>query len=150
MPDMPEDPGVFLAFDYGLKRLGVAVGQSLSASARPLATLASRDGKPDWPAIEALVREWAPQALIVGMPVNLDGSEHALGARVNRFCRQLEGRFAIPVHTVDERLSSLEAEGRLRDARQNGRRGHIRKEEIDSLAAAVLLENWFCGESHEH
>lgn len=140
----------WLAFDYGLKRIGVAVGQALTATAAPLATVPSRDGRPDWPVISMLIDQWRPRGLVVGMPRMLEGGEHPLAPRVERFCRQLAGRYGLPVHTVDERLSSREAESRLREARQRGRRRAVRKQDVDSMAAAVLLENWFTGETDEH
>lgn len=160
MPVMPEpDQGrpaatsraeTWLAFDYGLRRIGAAVGQSLTVTATPLPAVASRDGQPDWRAISALVEQWHPSALLVGMPHSMAGERHELAPRVERFCRQLEGRYGLPVQTIDERLSSREAESRLREARRQGRRRPVRKEEIDSLAAAILLESWFSGANDGH
>lgn len=155
MPAMPEPgpaapgrpAGTWLAFDYGLRRIGVAVGQGITASANPLAAVDSRDGRPDWAAISALIDQWRPRGLVVGLPRTLEGGEHPLAARIERFCRQLAGRYGLPVHTVDERLSSREAESRLREARRQGRRRTVHKQEVDSMAAAILLENWFTGET---
>lgn len=137
---MPDSP--LLGFDYGLKRIGVAVGQLLTGTASPLAAISARDGKPDWEAIAALIDEWQPSALIVGLPYNADGSRQAITDRAEKFMRQLEGRFGLTVHAVDERYSSRQAEERLKTARREGRRGRIRKEDIDSAAACILLENW--------
>lgn len=131
-----------LGFDYGLRRIGVAVGQSLTGTATPLATLNARDGVPDWDAIAKLITEWQPAAIVVGVPYNMDGSRQDMTDRAERFLRQLHGRFNLPVHAVDERLSSNEAGDRLRTARSEGRRGRIAKPEIDSAAACVLLETW--------
>lgn len=153
MPEPPEaalGQGTVLGFDFGLKRLGVAIGQAVTATAQPLTTLTARDGAPDWEAVAGLIAQWRPTALVVGMPRNLDGSAHALAPRVERFCRQLQGRFALPVYTVDERLSSREAEARLKQARRAGRRGRVQKLEIDSLSAAIVLETWLSGAEHEH
>jgi len=145
---MPE-AGHVLGFDYGEQRIGVAVGQQLTGTATPLTTLNSRDRKPDWDGISALIDEWQPEALVVGMPYHLDGSASDMGKRINRFCRQLHGRYGLPVHQVDERLSSAEAEQHLKLQRQQGRRKKINKQEIDQLAAAVQLESWLSGTKHD-
>jgi putative Holliday junction resolvase len=145
---MPE-AGRILGFDYGEQRIGVAVGQRITGTATPLTTLTSRDRKPDWDAISDLIQEWQPEALVVGMPYHLDGSESAMSERINKFCRQLNGRYGIPVHQVDERLSSAEAEQNLKLQRQQGRRKKINKQEIDQLAAAVQLESWLSGTQHD-
>lgn len=134
--------GTLLAFDYGLKRIGVAVGQALTGTASPLQAMTARDGAPDWDAIARLIEEWRPAAIVTGVPYNMDDSRQEMTDRAERFSRQLHGRFNLPVHLVDERLSSLEGEDRLRTARQQGRRGRIAKAEIDSAAACVLLETW--------
>lgn len=136
----------YLAFDYGLKRIGVAVGQELTGTASPRPAVAARDGAPDWQAIAALVAEWRPQAFVIGVPYNMDDTRQEMTDRAERFGRQLHGRFNLPVHSVDERLSSIEGEDRLRAARQAGRRGRIAKPEIDSAAACVLLETWLNAE----
>lgn len=136
-----------LGFDYGLRRIGVAVGQPLTSTASPLRTVNARDGVPDWDAIAALITEWQPAALVVGLPYNVDGSRQEITARAEKFMRQLAGRFEITVHAVDERFSSQQAEDRLLASRRAGHRGRIRKEEIDSAAACIILENWFASES---
>ncbi len=125
----------FLCFDYGLKRIGVAVGQELTGTASALTTVSARDGKPDWDAISRLFEEWRPDAVVVGLPLNMDGSEHELSRRARRFGNQLHGRYNLPAHFIDERLSSLEAEALLK-----GRSHH--KQDIDKLAARVILETW--------
>ncbi|HEX7031064.1 MAG TPA: Holliday junction resolvase RuvX [Gammaproteobacteria bacterium] len=142
MPDDRAGAGTLLGFDYGTRRIGVAVGQPLTGTASPLAAVVARDGAPDWDAVTRLIEEWRPSAIVVGIPYNMDGSRQEMTDRAERFQRQLHGRFHLPVHAVDERLSSHEAEDRLRAARQEGRRGRIAKPEIDSAAACVLLETW--------
>lgn len=143
------DTITLLGFDYGLRRIGVAVGQTLTGTATPLPALNARDGAPDWNNITRLIEEWRPAALLVGVPYNMDDSRQEMTGRAERFGRQLGGRFNLPVHAVDERLSSHEAEERLRTARQAGRRGRISKPEIDSAAACVLLESWFNAQGTE-
>jgi len=101
-----------LGFDFGLKRIGVAVGQEMTGTASALTTVAARDGKPDWDAISRLIHEWQPDAVVVGLPLNMDGSDHELSRRARRFGNQLHGRYNLPAHFIDERLSSLEAEAR--------------------------------------
>lgn len=143
------DSGTVLGFDYGERRIGVAIGQRITGTATPLTTLTSKNQNPDWEAIGQLIREWQPEALVVGMPYHLDGSETVLSERIRRFCRQLEGRFRLPVYQIDERLSSAEAERYLKHQRQQGRKKRIDKREIDQLAAAIQLENWLAGESND-
>lgn len=132
---MPE-AGVILGFDYGTKRIGIAVGQTLTGHASPLATVSARDGKPDWPAISRLIAEWRPAALVVGLPTHMDGGEHELTARARRFGNQLAGRYNLPVHTVDERLTSHEAEQMLKEAGRSARQG------VDPVAAQLILQTW--------
>lgn len=136
-----------LGFDYGTRQIGVAVGQTLTGSAEPLTTLRARDGIPDWDQIGALIKEWRPQVLIVGLPLNMDGSESAMSIRAEKFARRLYGRFQLPVHTVDERLSTFAAKQSLRD---NGRSPQsYRNNPVDSLAAALLLETWLADPDKE-
>ncbi|MFJ1268992.1 Holliday junction resolvase RuvX [Legionella lytica] len=134
MPD-----GVYLAFDFGYKRIGLAVGQRLTCSASPLATLRAQQGVPDWDAVENVISQWNPQALIVGIPTCIDGSALYTTAAAKRFAKQLRKRFALPVHLVDERLSTVEARGQLFE--QGGYR-KIKQTEVDSIAACVILEQW--------
>ena len=131
-----------LGFDFGLNRTGVAVANTLTGLATPQAVLYSHNQQPDWQGIERLIQLWQPKALVVGMPQKLDGSESAMRDSILKFCRELEKRTALPVHTANEQLSSREAEQRLKSARQAGRKRKIRKEDIDQLAAAIILENW--------
>jgi putative holliday junction resolvase len=127
---MPEGRArTVLAFDFGLKRIGVAVGEPELRTAHPLPSIAA----PGFEAIARLVQEWRPARLVIGLPVAANG-EHPLAKRVERFARQLEGRFHLPVARVDERFSSVEAESRLRGAKRAS---------IDSVAAQLLLEQYF-------
>ncbi|MFL2840249.1 MAG: Holliday junction resolvase RuvX [Pseudohongiellaceae bacterium] len=132
-----------LAFDYGTKKIGVAVGQSITKTASPLAVLPARDGIPDWSTIEKLVKEWQPSVFIVGMPFNMDGSTNNMTERVQKFVQRLSVRFNIPCYSFDERLSSREA----KDIRKNIANAHGKtynhRDAIDSIAAQLILENWF-------
>ena len=137
---MPE--GVYLGFDFGFKRIGVAVGQRLTGSASPLSTLEAKLGVPHWDHIQKLLSQWQPLALVVGLPTCIDDSEQYTTAASRGFARQLRKRFALPVHLVDERLSTVEARAHL--FAQGGYR-KIKNSEIDSIAACVILEQWLQG-----
>ena len=132
-----------LGFDFGRRRIGVAVGGSATGRATPLAVVRCREDGPDWDTIEALVTEWRPDRLVVGLPYNDDGSESEMTRLARRFAGRLQARFRIPAVLVDERLSSREAEDRLRGERAAGtRRRRVRKEDVDMGAAAVILQGW--------
>lgn len=141
---MKDGIDTLLGFDYGTRYIGVAIGQTLTASARPLATLRQLAGRPDWVAIGRLIEQWRPQALVVGIPLCMDDSEQPLTHAARRFARQMRGRFGLPVHETDERLSSREAyaigyaEGR-RTRRVNGQR---LRPIVDDLAAEVILRTY--------
>jgi len=140
-------PQTVLAFDFGLKRIGIACGDTLTRHAAPRAAAAVHRGTPDWQAIAREVRALAPGVLVVGAPYNADGSEGTLLAAARRFAAELERRFALPVQLIDERYSSLEASESLKQRRASGeRRRRIRAADIDSAAAAVILGRWFAGE----
>lgn len=145
------DAGTYLGFDFGMRRIGVAVGESITGSARPLTTLPAQDGQPDWTRLEALLQEWQPVALVVGLPRRLDGSDTDIGARAARFSRRLNGRFNLPVHTIDEQLSSHAAEQALAERGRGGSRLARRagKADVDRLAAAIILETWFAERLHD-
>ncbi len=128
-----------LGFDYGLRRIGVAVGETLTGSARPLQTVAARDGEPDWDALGGLIRSWEPDALVVGVPLHLDGARQPMTDAAQRFARRLEGRYRLPVHRVDERLSSDEARRVLAERGVTGRAARGR---LDPVAAQIILETW--------
>ena len=147
MPDKPV--AAVLAFDFGLRRIGIAAGDTLTATAAPRpAALVTRTG-PDWPVIAREIDALKPQRLIVGAPYNVDGTPGALAPAARRFAAELEQRFRLPVSMVDERWSSLEAGSALKARRAGGGRRRIRREDVDSAAAAVILERWLAGESGE-
>ncbi|MBS3804298.1 MAG: Holliday junction resolvase RuvX [Oleiphilaceae bacterium] len=129
-----------LAFDFGTRRIGVAFGQELLGRARPLTMLSAKDGIPDWPTIAALIQEWRPDQLVVGLPLNMDDTENDMCLRARKFGKRLHGRFHLPVAMVDERLTSFEAKGEVLAAggeRDFGRHG------VDDRAAVLILETWF-------
>ena len=141
---MPDDTRLVLAFDFGLKRIGLASGDTLTRTAAPLSTLHSTTGTPDWSGIGRQIAALAPAQLVVGEPYNADGSTSAMTATVRAFAAELAQRFALPVALIDERWSSIDAEERLRAARASGqRRRRVRREDVDARAAAVILERWF-------
>ncbi len=129
-------PRVLLGFDFGSKRIGVAIGQELTGSARALVTLNNRNGAPDWEAISRLITEWQPAALVVGLPLNLDGTDHEVTRLARRFGNRLRGRYNLPVYTMDERLSSVEAEAQL------AAQGRYEKADVDKVAAQLILQGW--------
>ncbi|NEV61552.1 Holliday junction resolvase RuvX [Thiorhodococcus minor] len=131
-----------LGFDFGPRKIGVAVGQTITGSATPLTTLRSRNERPDWERIQALIQDWKPSALVLGLPYNMDGTEVDWSPRVHRFGRQLQGRFGLPVHLVDERLTSREAHRRLSE--RPGQKQPPTREAVDAAAAALILETWLC------
>ena len=138
-------PRTILAFDFGLRRIGVAVGQDVTGSASPLGVVSNRESGIDHGRIAALIREWRPTTLVVGMPAHADGSPSEMQVPVRAFIDEL-GRYDLPVATVDERYTSVEAERVLRDARAAGSRGRIAKEEIDSAAAVFIAERYLASE----
>jgi putative Holliday junction resolvase len=139
MPD-PVASGVVLAFDFGLKRIGVAIGENLLGRARALTTLPGEARALRFAAIEKLIEEWQPVRLVVGLPFNVDGSEHEMTEHARRFARQLSGRFGLDVTLVDERYTSLEAEAELKHATLAGRKP---KPGLDAAAAMIILQSYF-------
>jgi putative Holliday junction resolvase len=130
---------VVLGFDWGTQSIGIAIGQSVTATATPLPPLRAKQGIPDWSKLQSIVEEWQPDLFVVGIPLNMDGSQSESSIHAERFGRRLEGRFGISWTGVDERLSSFEVKSRLRQAGETG----VTKGSIDSLAAKLILESWF-------
>lgn len=147
MPDAAGAPatafipqGTFLAFDFGVKRIGIALGNTLTASARPLATISEEKNDVRFAAIAAFIKEWQPAALVVGLPCNDDGTPHELTALCRRFANRLKGRFNLPVILVDERYTSLAASAQLNEEGVHGRK---QKKLIDQYAAQQILQAYF-------
>ncbi len=129
-----------LAFDFGTKSIGVAVGQRLTGTARSLEALKAQDGIPDWSKIELLLQEWQPERVIIGLPLNMDGTEQPLTARARKFANRLHGRFGVQTDLHDERLSTVEARA---DLFAHGGFKALTKGRVDSLSAVIILESWF-------
>jgi putative Holliday junction resolvase len=155
-----------MGFDYGNKRIGVAVGQTITATARPLTTILIKAQQPDWTQIGALIHEWQPSRLVVGLPHHADGSDNSITSAVREFCQQLTMRYQLPVETIDETLSSIAAAEQLKKAKMNRRQEKKQKQkkssshnhisfsplssatslahhELDAVAAQIILETWF-------
>lgn len=133
----------FLGFDFGTKRIGVAIGQSVTRTARPLATLSAMDGLPRLEEVKALFRKWHPDACVIGIPLNMDGTEQGVTAHARHFQRWLESHFHLPVHAMDERLTTRSAKEQIFEAK--GFRG-LKKAEVDSVAAQIILQDWLAKE----
>ena len=143
MPEISR-PKIVLAFDFGLRRIGVACGDSVSRSASALETVPANLNGPRWELIASLLQVWQPNMAVVGLPYNVDGSDSAMTGAARSFAAELARRFGIEVVMVDERYSSLEAEARLQAARESGlRRRRVAKSDVDAAAACVILERWF-------
>jgi putative Holliday junction resolvase len=128
-----------MAFDFGLRQIGVAMGNCLLGTTQPLPIVKAKDGQPEWAALEALIDEWRPDLVVVGDPLNMDGSASELSALAAKFARRLHGRLGLEVAMVDERLSSFEAK---LNSREQGHRGNYKRQPIDSLAAELILKTW--------
>jgi len=127
--------GVVIGFDFGLKRIGVAIGQTITQTATPESIVKSKDGKPDWEHISKLFSEWRPCAILVGLPMRLNGEEQALTQPARKFGQRLSGRYNRPVFYIEEQLSSVEAENRAM-------KNNIKSKHIDDHAAQIILQNW--------
>jgi putative Holliday junction resolvase len=125
-----------LGFDFGQQRIGIAVGQGITGTASALCTLATVQDNPDWVRIAALINEWQPEALVVGLPRHADGSDSAITRAAREFAQQLEARYRLPVFTMDERLSSRAAAALLRHHKSHAAAG------LDAVAARIILQDW--------
>jgi putative Holliday junction resolvase len=131
-----------LGFDVGAKRIGVAVGNSISMSAREVGVLDMRESGPDWPQLDRWMREWRPDALVVGDPLTLDGGDQSSRQRARRFAGEVATRYGVPVEQVDERASSIEAAQRFAEGRRAGARKRHQAAQLDALAAVIIVERW--------
>lgn len=129
-----------LGFDYGTKSIGVAIGQALTGSASPLGSLKAVDGIPKWEQIGALIDEWCPDLIVVGLPLNMDGTEQDITQRAKKFANRINGRFSINVVTQDERLTTTDAKARLFEF---GGYKALKKDQIDAISAVLIIESYF-------
>ncbi|RXK33123.1 Holliday junction DNA helicase RuvA [Arsenophonus endosymbiont of Bemisia tabaci Asia II 3] len=129
-----------IAFDFGTLSIGIAIGQEITATARPLTAIKAKDGKPNWLDIEKILQEWQSELAIVGLPLNMDGTEQPISNQARKFANRLHGRFGIQVTLHDERLTTIEARAQLFN--QGGYRT-LKKSKIDSISAVIILESWF-------
>ncbi|MEE9343464.1 MAG: Holliday junction resolvase RuvX [Gammaproteobacteria bacterium] len=141
MTNRKNEPQSLLCFDFGTKRIGVATGQAITQSTTPLSTLHSQHGKPDWCEIQALIGEWEPDALVVGIPYHMDGKEQAMTLFAEKFCGQLETRTGLTVYRAEERLSSYAAENTMTDNIT------LKKFGVDAVAASIILQDWLMREA---
>ena len=137
-----QTPTTVIGFDYGARRIGIAVGNAISNSARALNVIANGERGPDWPQIDALLREWRPDALLVGLPLMLDDSEQVNSRAARSFAADLEKRYSVPVILVDERNSSQEAARRFAARRAGGTARRKHGSTLDAVAAEIIVERW--------
>ena len=130
---------MLLGFDFGKKSIGVAVGQEITGTASPLPALAARDGIPDWSQIEVIYQEWQPQLVIVGLPLNMDGTDQTMTHAARKFGHRLHNKFKITVNFYDERLTTADAKTRLFEL---GGYKKLKKDKIDSVSACLIIEGW--------
>ena len=140
--------GLYLSFDYGERYIGVASGHSQTGTASPAGIINNDSGSVDWAALDKIFQQWQPVGLVVGIPLHMDGSEQALGQHVRGFIKRLAKRYTLPVYPSDERLTTREASSIIRENRRRGKRRKTSKADLDSIAAALILEKWF-GTHHE-
>ncbi|MDR3490494.1 MAG: Holliday junction resolvase RuvX [Gammaproteobacteria bacterium] len=136
---MKNPPEIVLGFDYGTKRIGVAVGQTVTQTARPLTMINAVNGMPQWDDIKKIIAAWHPDAIVVGIPYNMDGSEQPLTQAAKQFAESLKEKYELPVHGIDERLSSVAAKDKVFT---DGGYKALKKTQIDSVAAQLILQNW--------
>lgn len=146
MPEMANTPRTILGFDYGTKRIGIAIAQEVTGTVNPLITINAKKNNPDWDAITKIINEWKPDLFVVGLPLHMDGTEQPMTKAAQRFANQLNGRYKKPIAMMDERLSSEEAESILNE--RSGGRSVFRnslfqdKAQVDMIAAQLILQSW--------
>ena len=145
MPENPDAPsGVWIGIDFGLKRIGLAKGSTQLGTADPLRAMRNINGTPEWQTLDAIVKEWEPVGLVIGLPLNANGEVQEITHMARGFGKRCAKRYQIPVMWMDERYLSIQASETLAQLRQSGQRSkRTRKEDVDTLAAALILERWF-------
>ncbi|WP_114196215.1 Holliday junction resolvase RuvX [Edaphovirga cremea] len=129
-----------IAFDFGTKSIGAAIGQEITGTARPLTSFKAQEGSPDWQKVEKILKEWQPDLVVVGLPLNMDGTEQPVTAQARKFANRLHGRFGVQIELHDERLSTVEARSHLFD---RGGFKALDKGSVDAASAVIILESWF-------
>ncbi len=140
---MPNSPRTILAFDFGTKKIGIAVGQEITHTASPLPAIPAKDGIPNWQQLESIINQWQPDLFVVGHPINMDTSDNDITVRARKFANRLHGRFHKPIQLIDERLSTFTAKEHIAKATGTKRAIDSNDAKIDSVAAALILETWF-------
>jgi putative Holliday junction resolvase len=143
-------PTTVLGFDYGARRIGVAVGNGLTRGARALEVITNGTQGPDWLRLDTLLREWKPDALVVGLPLTMEGAEQQTSRAARAFAAALGERYNVPLHLVDERLSSIEAARRFADRRANGQTRRKHAHTLDAVAAEIIVETWLTEKGSEY
>ncbi|PPI86465.1 Holliday junction resolvase RuvX [Candidatus Pantoea edessiphila] len=133
---------IILGFDFGIKNIGIAIGQLITGTTSPICSLKSKEGIPDWTKIGKIIKEWQPSAIVVGLPLNMDGTEQHITNCAKKFADYLNDKYSINVYMQDERLSTIEARSEL--FRCGGYSALIKKS-IDSNSAAIILQDWIIG-----
>ena len=128
-----------MGFDFGTTKIGIATGQTITQTAQPLKPIPAKSGQPNWENLAELINQWKPEALIVGLPLNMDGTEQQVTQQAKKFANRLQGRFGLPVELQDERLTTVDARSEI--FAREGKKG-IDSRSIDSLAACLILEDW--------
>jgi len=146
-PSSPLIPGDYICFDYGTVRIGMAIGNSLLGTARPLTVIQNYSGTPEWSKVDQIMEEWAPAGLVVGIPVTLDGEAQEITHHARGFLKRLKKRYTTRIFSADERFSSMDAQQELQKMRARGQRGKTQHADVDTLAAALILERWFAEQS---
>ena len=139
MTEKIETPSTLLGFDFGTKSIGVATGQMITATAQPLAAVKANDGIPNWNIVEKVITDWKPDLVIVGLPLNMDGTEQPITQRAKKFANRLNGRFGVKTVLQDERLTTASAKEFIFS---HGGYKALNKGKIDSVSAALILESW--------
>ncbi|MCG6201974.1 Holliday junction resolvase RuvX [Psychromonas antarctica] len=139
MTEKSNSPSRLLGFDFGTKSIGVATGQMITATAQPIAAIKANDGIPDWAILEKLINEWRPDLVVIGLPLNMDGTEQPITQRAKKFANRLNGRFGVKTALQDERLTTASAKEFIF---ANGGYKALDKGKIDSVSAALILESW--------
>jgi putative Holliday junction resolvase len=132
-----------LGFDFGTKKIGIAVGQTVTKTASPLIILPTKQGEPDWQEIQKIIHDWKPHVLVVGRPLNMDGTTQPITAAAEHFAKELELRYGLAVEFIDERLSSIEARANVFE---KGGYKALKKKSIDDVAAQIILQDWLEGQ----